>query len=90
MPCCSFVAAAAAACYVFRVGPSLAFIYALCALCFVLLFALLGVSWGGRWEGHAKQQLLFFLFVFNQLNSKFKLNYGTFKQIFNAAVNEVY
>lgn len=31
-----------------------------------------------------------FCFYGNQLNSKFKLNYGTFKQIFNAAVNEVY
>lgn len=47
----------------FRVGPSLAFIYALSALRFGLLFALLGVSRGGRAEfwvvapqGHATQR----------------------------------
>lgn len=50
-------------CFVFRVGPSLAFIYALSALRFALLFALLGVSRGGRAEfwvvapqGHATQR----------------------------------
>lgn len=46
--CCAAAAADTAVGYVFRVGPSMPFIYAFCALRFVLPFALLGVSQGGR------------------------------------------